>query len=159
MATEPAIKPLNILLESCTNTNIYLAAILSSSHINNTKGLIRWFDHDSPQINKILSEQLFPALIESMAGSDAICIKDMTKRYQDGIKQLERSWANKIRQSLIDQAASVGPEQQVLNWAQQYQELNKLCSEEIIPMADRLLDSTAMANLKVYCKDLIKVSS
>lgn len=113
-----------------------------------TESLNEWFSISTPQINHALAQKFFPALIESMAGSDAICIKGMTNNYTNSSKNLDRQWQLSIYKA-IKQNPPVLPEQ-IKNWVDEYRETLNLCNDEIIPMADRLLDGMAIQELGLY---------
>lgn len=54
--------------------------------------LIRFFDYVIAQHHADEEEDLFPALIESMAGSDAVCLKEMTGALRSEHRLLEADW-------------------------------------------------------------------
>lgn len=56
-------------------------------------GVLRYFDTAAPQHHADEEQDLFPALLESMAGSDPVCLKGMTQGLRDEHRELETAWA------------------------------------------------------------------
>lgn len=54
----------------------------------------RYFDLAAPQHHADEEDDLFPALLESMAGSDAVCLRAITNGLVADHRQLERAWAD-----------------------------------------------------------------
>ncbi len=61
--------------------------------------VMRYFDHAGPQHHADEEQDLFPALLEALAGSDAVCIRDMIQRLTTQHRALERHWAG-VREGL-----------------------------------------------------------
>src|SRR3546814_6382590 len=53
--------------------------------------IMRYFDTSAIQHHADEEVDLFPALIESMAGSDAVCIRELTDGLCADLRKLERS--------------------------------------------------------------------
>src|SRR5699024_9535169 len=86
-------------------------------------------------------EDLFPALMESMAGSDPVCIREMISRLTVEHQRLEAAWQTldpvlkRLEQGLsgkLDPAV-------VLAFVTSYDDHIRLEEEELLPMAERLL--------------------
>lgn len=72
-------------------------------------GVLRYFDTAAPQHHADEEQDLFPALIESMAGSDPVCLKGMTQGLRDEHSELETAWARlRPRLQAIAAAAPAG---------------------------------------------------
>ncbi len=69
--------------------------------------LIRFFDYVIVQHHADEEEDLFPALIESMAGSDAVCLREMTEALRSEHRLLEADW-RELRRELERVAAGAG---------------------------------------------------
>src|SRR5690606_4612507 len=62
-------------------------------------GIMRYFDTAALQHHADEEQDLFPALLESMAGSDAVCIREMTEGLCADHRKLEADW-RRLRESL-----------------------------------------------------------
>ena len=111
--------------------------------------VLRYFDRASPQHHADEEEDLFPALLESMAGSDAVCLREMTEGLAADHRALESAW-ERLRGPLQRVAAGEavalpGAEVEAfiaLNEAHRARE-----DDELLPMAARLLDDAALARI------------
>jgi iron-sulfur cluster repair protein YtfE (RIC family) len=54
--------------------------------------VMRYFDTSAKHHHADEEEDLFPALIESMAGSDAVCLRELTERLKADHRALEMAW-------------------------------------------------------------------
>lgn len=84
---------------------------------------------------------LFPALIESMAGSDAVCLRDITRALAADHRELERRW-HQVRAGL--QAVTAGDAcglaaADVQGFIDHYAQHIAREEAELLPMAQRLL--------------------
>jgi len=71
-------------------------------------GVLRYFDTAAPLHHADEEQNLFPALLESMAGSDPVCLKGMTQGLSDEHRELETAWA-RLRPRLQAIAAAAQP--------------------------------------------------
>src|ERR1700757_2141722 len=55
-------------------------------------GVIRYFDNAAPDHHADEEEDLFPALVEAMAGSAPICIRELIDSLTSEHRELERLW-------------------------------------------------------------------
>jgi hemerythrin-like domain-containing protein len=113
------------------------------------QAVLRYFDKASPQHHKDEEEDLFPALLESMAGSDAVCIRELVDLLGEQHRQLDRAWRY-LRGPLVEVAegrSSFLPGEQI----EAFIALNEVHAEkedtELLPMAQRLLDEAALARI------------
>ncbi|MFC4298997.1 hypothetical protein ACFO0J_13185 [Castellaniella hirudinis] len=124
--------------------------------------LAAWIDGPARIAHDILERRLFPALIESMAGSDAVCLKGMTGGLAQSRADLDRRWrqATRLRDDAAQsETASHSPADPAIRdalaaWAEDTLAWLKRADEELLPMADRLLDGAAMAELAADCARL-----
>ena len=103
--------------------------------------LMRYFDTAAIQHHQDEEDDLFPALLESMAGSDPVCIREMTEGLAADHRVLEASW-RRLRQVLERIAAgepAALPSDEVDAFASLYERHLRIEEEELLPMAERLL--------------------
>lgn len=159
--------PLKVILELNKTTatkleqidNIYINQENNDNATNDNQDLLiskikNWFTNKSPTINKFLSNNFFPILIESMAGSDAICIKGMTSNYAENSLQLDHQWQYSILPILNQLDITRADKTKLQNWKNNYQTIISLCNDELIPMADRLLDNDAITEISLHLANI-----
>lgn len=104
-------------------------------------GVMRYFDTAARDHHADEEADLFPALIESMAGSDAVCLRDLTSSLAAEHRVLETHWLH-VRallkgvvagESVSIHSADVQP---LVNLYKRHIEREE---EELLPMAARLL--------------------
>ena len=112
-------------------------------------GVMRYFDtaarhhHDDEELD------LFPALIESMAGSDAVCLRDLTEALTRDHRELDRRW--RALRAELEQVAAGVPVQ--LDAAEVDAFVNRYAvhiareEAELLPMAERLLGDDALEHI------------
>ena len=104
-------------------------------------GSLRYFDTAARHHQDDEEIDLFPALIESMAGSEAVCLRDMVASLTSDHRELERLWYG-LRPTL---ERLVAGEAVALNctavdaFAHLYQTHIAREEAELLPMASRLL--------------------
>ena len=112
-------------------------------------GVLRFFDNEVPPHYADEEEDLYPALIESMAGSDAVCIRELACGSARQHRVLAAQWAA-LRTPLEDLAAgrsTLLPAQLVETFARQWYDHIGLEEGELLPMAVRLLTDTELARI------------
>ena len=67
----------------------------------------KYFDEAAPRHHRDEEQDLFPAVIEAMAGSDAVCIKGIVQRLSAEHGQLEQAW-QALRPTLVALAEAEG---------------------------------------------------
>jgi hemerythrin-like domain-containing protein len=112
-------------------------------------GVMRYFDtaarhhHDDEEID------LFPALIESMAGSDAVCLRDLTEALMRDHRELDRRW--RALRAVLEQVAAGAPVQldatEVDAFVDRYAAHIAREEAELLPMAERLLGDDALEHI------------
>lgn len=111
--------------------------------------IIRYFDTAALQHHADEEVDLFPALIESMAGSDAVCIRKLTEGLSADHRQLEAIWAG-LKQTLEQIAggqAALLPSEKVMAFVDLYERHIALEEDELIPMAARLLSDNDITRI------------
>ena len=111
--------------------------------------VMRYFDLAAPHHHADEEQNLFPQLREAMAGSDAVCIRDLTDRLCAEHRVLEGHW-QALRAVLhgIAQGQAVRPaDGQVDAFVATYQTHIEREENELLPMAARLLDDTQLAQI------------
>jgi hemerythrin-like domain-containing protein len=106
----------------------------------------RYFDTAATHHHEDEEQDLFPALIESMAGSDAGCLHALVQGLMDEHRRLESLWAP-LRAELAEVAAgrpAVLPADQVQEFTQAYAAHIQREEDELLPMAARLVSDDAL---------------
>lgn len=103
--------------------------------------VVRYFDTSAVHHHADEEVDLFPALIESMAGSDAVCLRGMTQALVADHRELERRW-RQVRAGL--QAVAAGDASglaaaDVHGFIDHYAQHIAREESELLPMAQRLL--------------------
>lgn len=114
-----------------------------------TGGLFHFFDRVLPQHHVDEAEDLFPALIESMAGSDAVCLNEITGGLAMEHRELQRLWL-RLRPALEDVATGrCGslPVHQVESFVERCRACVAREDGELLPMAARLLTDAKLAQI------------
>jgi hemerythrin-like domain-containing protein len=111
--------------------------------------VLRYFDTAAPDHHADEETDVFPALIDAMAGSDAVCIRELVAALTADHRQLEAHW-RRLRPLL--QAIAAGQPQLLRD-----SDVDPLLSlyaqhiaredTELLPMAARLLDDAALTTV------------
>jgi hemerythrin-like domain-containing protein len=104
-------------------------------------GIVRYFDTAAVHHHADEETDLFPALIESMAGSDAVCIRELTTGLTAEHRTLEAQW-RRLRRSLEKIAGGEPahlPADTVEAFTAGYERHMRVEEDELLPMAARLL--------------------
>jgi hypothetical protein len=99
-------------------------------------GLFHFFDHVLPRHHAAQEDELFPALLESMAGSDAVCIREITQRLADDHRDIQLRWL-RLRPA-VDRATALAAHD-VEAFVERCSACAALETSELLPMAARLL--------------------
>lgn len=108
--------------------------------------VMRYFDTAARHHHEDEEHDLFPALLEAMAGSDAVCLRELTGALCADHRLLEQRWAT-LRQRLARIAE--GPaarldDADVLGFVQLYEHHIAREEAELLPMAARLLSEVEL---------------
>jgi hemerythrin-like domain-containing protein len=111
--------------------------------------LVRFFSISATSHHADEEEDLFPALIESMAGSDAVCLRAMIEGLSADHRALETAW-RRLRLALERIAAGesvpiVSDDVEVL--VAMYERHIEREESELLPMAARLLSNDDLARI------------
>ncbi|MFM7025207.1 MAG: hemerythrin domain-containing protein [Limnohabitans sp.] len=111
--------------------------------------VMRYFDTAARHHHEDEEQDLFPALLEAMAGSDAVCIRDLTRALVAEHRQLETRWAA-LREKL--EAIAEGEVmplsgQEVADFVTGYRAHILKEDTELLPMAERLLGEIPLAQI------------
>jgi len=104
-------------------------------------GVLRYFDTAAPNHHADEEQDLFPALIESMAGSDAVCLRQIIDRLLADHRALDQRWAalRRTLQAVADGQAAPLDGADVEAFSALYARHIALEEGELLPMAARLL--------------------
>lgn len=108
--------------------------------------VMRYFDTAAVHHHADEEQDLFPALLEAMAGSDAVCIRDLTRSLASEHRLLEAHW-QRLRAALAAVAAGdPGPLAPALvqHFTALYADHIAREEAELLPMAARLLDDATL---------------
>ncbi|MEO8278265.1 MAG: hemerythrin domain-containing protein [Ideonella sp.] len=108
--------------------------------------VMRYFDTSARHHHDDEEVDLFPALIESMAGSDAVCLRELTQSLTAQHRELEQLWRS-LRRRLEQVAAGKAallPEEDVLAFIGLYERHITREESELLPMAARLLSDAEL---------------
>ena len=112
-------------------------------------GVLRYFDTSARQHHTDEEENLFPALIESMAGSDPVCLRTLTDRLTADHRELDAHW-QRVRIALERVVAGDGaslPASDVDALVGLYEQHIEREERELLPMAARLLSDDALQQI------------
>jgi hypothetical protein len=117
---------------------------------NTAQGVLRYFDLTVTVHHRDEEDDLHPALVEAMAGSDPVCLREMAEAAMLAHRAIEDAW-RALRPAVV--ALSRG-EPATLP-AAAVEALVARCEEnfghedrELLPTAHRLLDEAALAHLR-----------
>lgn len=108
--------------------------------------VMRYFDTAARHHHEDEEQDLFPALLESMAGSDAVCLRELTATLCNDHRALERRWAG-LRQRLLQVSegnAAALDDGDVAGFVQRYEQHIAREEAELLPMAVRLLSDVEL---------------
>lgn len=103
--------------------------------------IMRYFDTAAVQHHADEEQDLFPALLESMAGSDAVCIRQLTDTLSAEHRKLEAGW-RRLRLTLERVAQgepATLPADTLASFIELYASHIQREEDELLPMAARLL--------------------
>ncbi len=110
------------------------------------RAVMRYFDTAARHHHEDEEQDLFPALLESMAGSDPVCLRELTASLCADHRALEQRWVA-LRQRLLqvaDGSASTLDDADVPGFVQLYAQHIAREEAELLPMAARLLSDAEL---------------
>ena len=122
------------------------AATVDGAAREDARALRLYFDRSIAVHHADLERDLFPALIESMAGSDPVCLREMAAGLADEHRALASTWRRLW--PAVDALAAGTPAaidaRLVDTLVAQCERLFRRTDDELLPMADRLLDADTL---------------
>jgi hemerythrin-like domain-containing protein len=113
------------------------------------ESVMRYFDTAAKHHHEDEEEDLFPALIEAMAGSDAVCLREITQALAADHRQIETHW-RRVRAALervvAGDARSLGAST-VEAMVTAYERHIEREESELLPMAARLLSDESLDDI------------
>ena len=111
--------------------------------------VLRYFNSAAKHHHEDEEENLFPALLEAMAGSDAVCIRELTEALQVDHRALETRWASLQRnlQAVAMGQAVLLTAEEVDDFVNGYRRHILREDTELLPMAQRLLGTQALTHM------------
>ena len=105
------------------------------------QAVLRYFDTSALHHHADEEEDLFPALLESMAGSDPVCLRELTQALSTEHRELEARW-RRLRLVLERVARGEAAELSAADvdaFVDRYTDHLEREERELLPMAERLL--------------------
>jgi hemerythrin-like domain-containing protein len=111
--------------------------------------VMRYFDSSAKNHHDDEEKDLFPALLESMAGSDAVCLRELTDSLKADHSALDANW-QRVRAALekiaAGSSADLAPED-IETLIVTYERHIEREETELLPMAGRLLSDEDLARI------------
>lgn len=105
------------------------------------RSVIRYFDSSARHHHDDEEQDLFPALLESMAGSDPVCIRELTAGLVEDHRRLQELWGP-LRNWLVAVQGGKAPapdDAAIEAFVALYERHATREEQELFPMAERLL--------------------
>jgi hemerythrin-like domain-containing protein len=105
------------------------------------RAVMRYFDTAARHHHEDEEQDLFPALLESMAGSDAVCLRELTSSLCADHRGLEQRWSvlRQALQQIVDGSAAACDAADVTGFVAAYGQHIAREEAELLPLAARLL--------------------
>lgn len=113
------------------------------------QAVLRYFNTAAVHHHADEEQDLFPALLDAMAGSDAVCIRELTDFLKADHRQLELRW-HRLRaglEAVVTGQAHTLSADEVAAFVQAYAAHIEREDKELFPMAARLLGSDALQGI------------
>jgi hemerythrin-like domain-containing protein len=112
---------------------------------NAASGVIRYFDRAARDHHEDEEQDLFPALVEAVAGSDPVCIRQLIDSLTAEHRALERLWGP-VKEWLvaIERGAVPAERADIDGFIALYERHAAHEEQELLPMASRLLEDDAL---------------
>jgi len=110
------------------------------------QAILRYFDQAAVHHHADEEADLFPALLGSMAGSDAVCLRQLTAGLTQDHRHMERQWQalRALLQPLAKGQPMTWDEALVRAFVGAYRQHIEREETELLPMAQRLLDEASL---------------
>ena len=114
-----------------------------------TMNVMRYFDTSATHHHADEEEDLFPALIESMAGSDAVCVRQMIEGLKADHRALETAWRDLrgVLERIAGGESVLLASDAVEAFIDLYERHIEREESELLPMAARLLSDDDLARI------------
>lgn len=129
---------------------------IETSARETARAALAWFDGSVAIHHRVQEETLIPELMESMAGSDPVCLRELAAVATAGYRSVESLW-----QRLRPACAALSRGTSAMLDADVVTALVEVCratferaDRELIAIAERLLDDAALARLRAQLDDL-----
>lgn len=111
--------------------------------------VMRYFDTSASDHHADEEQDLFPALLESMAGSDPVCLRELIEGLKAEHRQLEARWhqVRALLQRISEGEAAPLAAEVVEALVTQYERHIEREESELLPMAARLLSEAELAGI------------
>ena len=111
--------------------------------------VMRYFDLAARQHHEDEERDLFPALLESMAGSDPVCLRELTAQLTAEHRELEAAWRRMraVLERVEAGAAAALSAEDVEAFAAVYARHIEREEQELLPMAARLLGDDELGRI------------
>lgn len=111
--------------------------------------VMRYFDQAAKHHHEDEELDLFPALLQATAGSDAVCIRELTQQLQNEHRQLEKRWSalREKLQAIAEGEAVLLQANAVDGFVAAYRAHILKEDTELLPMAARLLGDAALQDM------------
>jgi hemerythrin-like domain-containing protein len=111
--------------------------------------VMRYFDTAARDHHADEEQDLFPALLEAVAGSDAVCLQALVQGLTDEHRQMEQQWSalREVLQPLSEGQATTLSAAAVERFVQAYASHIEREETELLPTAARLLGDADLARL------------
>jgi hemerythrin-like domain-containing protein len=113
------------------------------------RSVIRYFDTSARHHHEDEERDLFPALLESMAGSDPVCIRELTGALAEDHRRLEELWSA-VRTWLVAVHGGKGlpaDDAAIDAFVDLYERHAAREEQELFPMAERLLGADELERI------------
>lgn len=113
------------------------------------RNVIRYFDTSAHHHHEDEERDLFPALLESMAGSDPVCIRELTSALADDHRRLDELWGG-VRTWLVAVHGGKAPppdDAAIEGFVELYERHAVREENELFPMAERLLGEAELERI------------
>ncbi|MCP5272031.1 MAG: hemerythrin domain-containing protein [Burkholderiaceae bacterium] len=110
------------------------------------RAIMRYFDSAAHHHHEDEEQDLFPALLEAVAGSDAVCLRQLTASLQADRRELEQHWADlrprllRVSDALVDHLDT----EVVEAFVGRYEDHIRREEADLLPMAARLLSDAEL---------------
>jgi len=120
--------------------------------------VIKYFDTAAVHHHADEEEDLFPALLDAVAGSDAVCIRELTHALIADHRKLERHWQAlrphlQALASTTEDAAEKWDAEVASQFATAYRSHLRREDNDLLPLANRLLGQAELGQLGRAMKD------